>query len=145
MLTFVPFENTILDLFKGKHDFSTHDIKLYLTNVAPDAAAHKVKADLAEIATGNGYSGPLAITVDGVSQTDGTGELAVTLPEFVQATGGEMSAFRYIVLFNDSATNKPLIASWDYGESVTLKDQEKFNFAMTGSVILEGVINSEQV
>jgi hypothetical protein len=137
-LTFTPFENAILDVMKGKHDFATDSLKLYLTNTAPNAATMQNKVDLAEIATGNGYAGPLAVTTDSLSQTGGTASLAVTLPASISGTGGTIATFRYIVLFNDTDVNDALISYWDYGEAVNVKDGETFNFALSGANILTG-------
>lgn len=44
------------DLGLGVHNLDTGALKVYLTNAAPNAATHTVKADLAEIGAGNGYT-----------------------------------------------------------------------------------------
>ena len=40
------------------HNLSADQVEVYLSNAVPSASADAVKADLAEIATGNGYTGP---------------------------------------------------------------------------------------
>ncbi len=40
-----------------------------------------------------------------------------------------MTTFRYVALYNDTATNDELIAWWDYGADVTLANTETFNIA----------------
>lgn len=118
-LTYVKFQNFIEAVFEGKHNFATAQLRVYLSNAAPNAATNAVKADLAEITTGNGYAGSLAVTTTASSQTGGTYSLAVTLNSTVTATGS-IGPYRYIVLFNDTATNKDLIGYWDLGSAITL-------------------------
>lgn len=42
------------------------------------------------------------------------------------ASGGSIATFRYVVLYNDTATNDELIGWWDYGSAVTLASGETF-------------------
>ena len=118
-LTYVKFQSFIEAVFEKKHNFSSDVLKVYLTNATPSASANTVKADIAEIATGNGYAGSIAVTTTASSQTGGTYSLAVTLNSTITATGA-VGPYRYIVLFNDTATNKELIGYWDIGSALTL-------------------------
>jgi hypothetical protein len=109
-----------------------------LTNVAP-VAANAVKADLTDIAAGNGYTaGGAQATANAYSQTAGTAKLTATDVVFT-AAGGSFATFRYAVLYNDTATNKELIGWWDYGSAVTLTDGNTFTVdfdATTGVLTL---------
>lgn len=127
MASFNKFNQFVEDLAKGVHNLDTGAIKIYLSNATPDAAADAVKADLAEISTGNGYSGAVALTVD-TEQTSGTLAMANTGDQTITASGGSVGPFRYVVLFNDTPTSPadPLIGWWDYGSAVTLADGESF-------------------
>ena len=49
------------------------------------------------------------------------------------ASGGAVAAFRYIVVYNDTAANKELISFFDYGSSVTLLDTNQLNFDFDGT------------
>ena len=133
MSTFNQFNNTILAIAKGQINFEGDTFKIYLTNVAPNASTHSVKADLAEISAGNGYTaGGKVINVASVTQTGGVLSVAVDDPGFWEATGGPISAFRYVVMYDDTTTNDTLIGYWDYGSSISPKDQEKFTPNPTG-------------
>lgn len=114
-------------LVRGVHQFGTHVFRIYLSNTAPNAATHQVKADLAEIAGGNGYTAGGADVAATVSRSGGTTTVSGNAVTWT-ASGGSIGPFRYIVLYNDTPTNPadPLIAWWDYGSSITLADGESF-------------------
>jgi hypothetical protein len=40
------------------------------------------------------------------------------------ATGGAVGPFRYVAVYNDTATNDELVAWFDYGSAITLADGE---------------------
>ena len=101
------------------HNLGADTLKWMLTNTAP-SLSNAVKADITEIAAGNGYTaGGATVTVSSSAQSGGTYTLAVAACTFT-AAGGSFADFRYIVLYNDTATNKELIGYLDYGSSYTL-------------------------
>ena len=98
-----------------------------LTNSAP-TAANAVKADITEISAGNGYTaGGVSVGTITGSQTSGTFKFVGGTDPVVTASGA-VGPFRYVVLYNDTATSpaKPLIGWWDYGSAVTLASGETF-------------------
>ncbi|MEM4167842.1 MAG: hypothetical protein QXZ28_02860 [Candidatus Methanomethylicaceae archaeon] len=113
-------------LAKGVHNFSSHTIKIYLTNSTPDQANHSVKADLAGITEQNGYS-EATLTV-GVSRTNNVASITCSGDVQWTASGGSFGPFRYVVMYNDTPTTPadPLIAYWDYGQSITVQNGESF-------------------
>jgi len=139
MASYVKFEsfvehlaNKIIDIFG-----TTDTFNVYLSNAAPDVAADAVKADLAEISTGNGYTGPQD-TQNDATRSGGTVTMTgVSLT--ITASGGTVGAFRYVVLYDDTPSSPadPLMAYWDYGSAITLQDGEsfsiKFNNANVGA------------
>lgn len=96
--------------------------RLLLTNTAP-AASSAVKADLTEIAAGNGYTAGGATSAATVSTAAGVGKLALA-DVTITASGGSIGPFRYAVVYNDTPTSPadPLIGWYDYGAAVTLAD-----------------------
>lgn len=108
------------------HDLAADTLKVLLTNTAP-SLANAVKADLTEIAAGNGYSaGGTALTGVTFSQTGGTATLAFSSNLTFTASGGTMATFRYLELYNDTAANDELIGHLDYGTTVSLANGESF-------------------
>lgn len=107
------------------HNLGSDTLKFMLTNTAP-ILSNTVKTDITEIAAGNGYTaGGTAVTVTSSSQTGGTYTLVLAACVFT-ATGGTIGPFRYIVLYNDTATNDELIGYVDYGTAYTLPDGQPF-------------------
>jgi hypothetical protein len=119
MATPQKFAQFAKDIVDGKHAFNTHAFKVMLTNVAPPLTTAAVKADLTEIAAGNGYTaGGNTVTVT-TSTSAGVAKVTVADTTFA-ASGGAMATWRYAILYNDTTSGKPLIASIDYGASITL-------------------------
>jgi hypothetical protein len=128
MAAFNKFNIFVQDVGNAVHNFSSHSCKVLLTNTAP-TSANAVKADLTEIAAGNGYTaGGNVAALTSWSQTSGTAKLVLADPATWTASGGSVGPFRYAVLYNDTPTSpaKPLIGYWDYGSSITLASGETF-------------------
>ena len=134
MVAFNKFEDFVNQLCQGTHNLDgTDTLECYLTNAAPSASLDSVKADLAEIATGNGYAGPQDTTNTG-SETTGTFTVAGT--DIVITATGAVGPFQYVVLQNTTPTTPldPLIGWWDYGSTVTLASGETFTIDFGASI-----------
>ena len=126
MATYNKFQDFVEQLGKGVHQLHAagHVLECYLSNATPDAALDAVKADLAEISTGNGYTGPEDAQND-YTESTGTGTLTC-VDIVITASGGSIGPFRYVVFQNTTPTSPtdPLISWWDYGSAITLNDGE---------------------
>jgi len=131
---FVKFEQFPGDLGLGVHNLNTGTVNVYLSNTAPNVATMAVKADLAEISTGNGYTGPVDIQ-NTYSQSGGVGTM--TGVDVVITATGSVGPFRYAVLYNDTPTSPadPLIGYYDYGSSITMSNGETFTVDFGASVL----------
>lgn len=126
MASFTKFEIYSENLCEKVHNLDTDTLNIYLSNTAPTVSTNAVKSDLAEISTGNGYSGPQD-TQNATSRSGGT--TSVTGVDItITASGGSVGPFRYVVLYNDTPTSPadPLIGYWDYGSAITLADTQQF-------------------
>lgn len=133
MAAFNKFNQLVQDLAEKVHNLSADTLKVYASNTTPDAAADAIKADLAEISTGNGYAGPIDTQNTG-AEASGTYTLTGTKC-VITASGGTVGPFRYVVLYNDTPTSPvdPLIGWWDYGSALTLNDGETFSVKFNNS------------
>lgn len=135
MATATKFEVFSEDLAEGVHDLNADTLKIYLTNAAPSVSADAVKADLAEISTGNGYTG--AVDVQNATSRAGGTTSVTGVDVVITASGGSVGPFRYAVLMNDTPTSPadPLIQYWDYGSEITLADGESFTVDFGSSLL----------
>ena len=126
MASYNKFNDFSEQLVNGVHDFDANTFKVALSNSAP-TASNTVLADITQISGTNGYTTGGTATTIAVSETSGTTTVTGTQVVFT-ASGGSMGPFRYVVLYNDSATSPldALVAWWDYGSSITLADGETF-------------------
>lgn len=132
MSVFSKFNSFVEALAEKKHDLGSDVLKLMLTNSAP-IDSNTVKANLTEISAGNGYTaGGSAVTISASSQTSGLYKL-VGGDVTITASGGSIGPFRYVVLYNDTATNDELIGWWDYGSSITLLAGETITIDLDAS------------
>jgi hypothetical protein len=126
MAAFNKFNQYVADLGLELHNHASDVHKFMLVNVAP-VATNSVKADLTEIAAGNGYTaGGNTGAVTSWGQSSGTAKLVLADPATWTASGGSIGPFRYVVLYNDSSASDSLIGWWDYGSGVTLAATETF-------------------
>lgn len=127
MAVFNKFQKFVEDLGDGIHQLKAagHTLKVYLTNETPSASLDAVKADLAEIAGGNGYTAGGYDIQNDASQAGGVFTLTA-VDVTITASGGSVGPFQYAVLYNDTPTSPadPLIGWYDYGSSITLNDGE---------------------
>lgn len=125
MATFTFFHEFKRYLADGTMDLDTHTFRWMLSNVAPNAGTNTVRADITEIAPGNGYSatGQVADSVTWTETGSGTGVWRFTCADEVfTASGGDFAQARYLVLYNDTPTSPadPLVGFLDYGAAFTL-------------------------
>lgn len=139
MAAFNSYQNAILEMANGNHNFNGDTFKFALTNTAPNAATHTTLANISEIAAGNGYvAGGAAV---GVSATQSTGTLSVTPAGdvVITASGGSIGPFRYVVLYNDTSGDR-LVSYYDYGSSISLNDGETFTIDV-GATLFTGTLS----
>jgi hypothetical protein len=135
MATFNKFDSFVEALAEKVHNLGTDVLKVMLTNSAP-VAGNSVKANLTEISAGNGYTaGGSQATQVSSAQTGGLYKLV--LNDVVFTATGAIGPFRYVVLYNDTATNKELIGWYDYASSISLANGETFtvDFDPTNGVL----------
>lgn len=141
MASFVKYNQFIEDVAQKVHDlFGTagsgaDTLKVMLSNAAPNASTHVVRADVTELSTANGYtSGGASLTNVG-TRSGATLTVAGTDVVFT-ASGGSIGPFRYAIVYNDTPTSPadPLVGYWDYGSSITLADTETFTVDLGASI-----------
>lgn len=138
MATFNKYYCFVENLAEKVHNLGSDTLKVALTNTAPTVASDTVwNTTVAPApAAANGYSaGGNTITTTSSAQTTGTYKLVLADSVFT-ASGGSIGPFRYVILYNSTASNA-VIGYYDYGSSITLADTETFtvDFDATNGVL----------
>lgn len=137
MAAYNKFNAYVEHVSEKVHDLGADTLKIMLVNSPAPVATNSVKADLTEIAAGNGYTaGGTAVTITSSAQSGGTYSLVGNDVVFT-ASGGTIGALRYAVFYNDTPTSPadPLIGWWDYGSSITLQDTETFTVDFGANIL----------
>ena len=126
MATFNKYNCFVENLAEKVHNLQSDTLKVALTNTAPTSADTVWSLAVYPAPTAaNGYTaGGNSLTVSSSSQTAGTYKLVIADTVFTSTAGG-IGPFRYVVLYNSTASNA-VIGYYDYGSSITLADTETF-------------------
>lgn len=137
MASFNKFQSFVEHVAEGVHNLGSDTLRVYLTNATPSASADSIKTDLAEIATGSGYTGPSTVTITSSAQSGGTYSLVGNDLSPMVTASGNVAQFRYAVLYNDTPTSPldPLIGWWDYGSAVDLVNGDTFTVDFGASIL----------
>ena len=135
MAAFTKYNAFIDEISKGGHNLQTCVYKVALTNTAPVPASDTVwsAAVYPPPAAAGGYpTGGNTPTVTSATTSGGVFKLVLVDSVFT-ASGAGIGPFRYVILYNSSASNK-LIGSYDNGASVTLNAGDTFTVDFDGSL-----------
>ena len=118
MATYTKYQCFLKDFVDGKHDFTTATLKVALSSAAnaPSASADVKLADITTIAAPAVDNATLTTSSSGWA----AGAFKVVVADLTLTATGDVPAFRYVIIYNDTATNKELICYFDYGSEVTL-------------------------
>lgn len=126
MASFVKFQPFVENLAEKAFNLGSDTLKVALTNTAPvnTQGVFDPGTNHPPPAAANGYtSGGNSVTISSSSQSSGTYKLVLADTTFT-ASGGSIGPFRYVILYDDTASNDELIGYWDYGSSITLLTSE---------------------
>ena len=106
MATFNKYNCFVENLAEKVHNLQSDTLKVALTNTAPTSADTVWNTTVYPAPTAaNGYTaGGNSLTVASSSQTSGTYKLVINDSLFT-ATAGGIGPFRYVVLYNSTASN----------------------------------------
>jgi hypothetical protein len=137
MATFNKLGGFVEHLAEKVHNLGSDQLVVALTNTAPGsestpptgATGTNILANLTQISYTNLSS--RNITTSSSAQSGGTYKLVLT--DLVLTASGSVGPFRYVYIYNDTATNDELIGYYDYGSSITLQNGETFTVDFDGS------------
>ena len=131
MATFNKFNSFVEALAEKSHNLGSDTLTVALCAAAnAPVATNTVLANLTQISYTN--CSTRAITTSTSAQSSGTYKLVLT-DLVLTASGGTVGPFRYVVIYNDTATNDELIGWYDYGSDITLASGETLTIDFDGT------------
>lgn len=131
MATFNKFNSFVEALAEKVHNLGSDQLVAALCAAANAPVATNTQlSNLTEASYTNCSS--RNITTSASAQSSGTYKLTLT-DLVLTASGGSVGPFRYVVLYNDTATNNELIGWYDYGSDLTLASGETLTIDFDGS------------
>lgn len=131
MATFNKFNSFVEALAEGAHNLGADTLTIALTNTAP-VATNTVLTNITEIS----YTALSSRVLTSVTSSQTSGTYTLDAADLVLTASGTVPTFRYVVLYNDTATNDELIGYYDYGSAVDLLNGETFTITFDASGIL---------
>lgn len=128
MASFNKINSFVEFLAEKRINLGSDQLVIALTNTAHTSTWDEL-ADLTQIDYTNLSS--RNITTSASSQTSGTYKLV--LNDLVLTASGAVGPFRYIYIYDDTATNDDLIGYYDYGSSISLASGDTFTINFDGS------------
>lgn len=136
MATYIKYDIFASDLCGKVHDLlgttpgtDCDSVRVALSNTAGDIAVTKtLLSTCTQIASGNGYTtGGLPTTLGLNSGAAASGTFTLTgTKQMWTSSGAGMAQFQYVILYNQTVANGPLISAWNYGSPLTLAVGETF-------------------
>lgn len=131
MASFNKFNSFVEAVAEKAHNLGSDQLVVALCAAANAPVATNTQlSDLTEIAYTNLSS--RNITTSASAQSSGTYKLTLT-DLVLTASGGSVATFRYVVIYNDTATNDLLIGWYDYGSNLTLANGETLTIDFDGT------------
>ena len=131
MASYNKFNSFVEAMAEKAHNLGSDTLTVALCAAAnAPVAGNTVLANLTQISYTNLSS--RVLTVSASSQSSGTYKLVIS-DLVLTASGGSVGPFRYVVIYNDTATNDELIAWFDYGSDLTLADGETLTLDFDGT------------
>jgi hypothetical protein len=133
MAAFTKFNSFVEALAEKAHNLGSDQLTIALSTVQPTASSNSILANITESSYTNLTT--RNVTTSTSAQTSGTYKLVCN--DLVLSASGTVAPFRYVVLYNNTATNDELIGYWDYGSTVNLASTETFtiDFDQTNGVL----------
>ena len=142
MVAFTKINDFTLDLGSKVHNLGADSLQLALSNTAPASEASNPTADgngvvanVTQVAYTNVSGGQP--TLASVTWTLSAGVATLdAADEIILASGGAVPTFRYVYLFNNTATADEVIGLWDAGAAIDLADGAQTTVTFSAAGIL---------
>lgn len=131
MASLTKINSFVAGLANKVFNLGTDQLKIALTDTAHNVGwtqlSQLTQVSYAGLTTG---TNPLVTTT---SSTQTLGVYKLVVQSTTVTANAAVGPFRYIYLFDDTATNKDLICYYDYGSEVTMANTDTFTFTFDGT------------
>jgi hypothetical protein len=136
MATFNKFNSFVEALAEKVHNLGSDTLTVALSNTLP-VNTNTQLSNITQISYTNIQNGTTTgRNLAGVTSAQTTGTYKLDANDLVLTATGTVPTFRYVVLYNDTATNDELIGWYDYGATVDLLNGETFTITWDAAGIL---------
>ena len=136
MATFNKFNSFVEALAEKTHNLGSDTLTVALTNTLP-VNTNTQLSNITEISYTNIQNGTTTgRDLTGVTSAQTSGTYKLDANDLVLTATGTVPTFRYVVLYNNTATNDELIGWYDYGGTVDLLNGETFTVTWDAAGIL---------
>jgi hypothetical protein len=136
MATFNKFHSFVEALAEKTHNLGSDTLTVALSNTLP-VNTNTQLSNITQIAYTNIQNGTTTgRNLAGVTSAQTSGTYKLDANDLVLTATGTVPTFRYVVLYNDTATNDELIGWYDYGATVDLLNGETFTITWDAAGIL---------
>lgn len=130
MASFTKFNSFVEAVAEKVHNLGSDQLVVALCNAAnAPVAGNSQLSNLTQIS----YTNLSSRNVTTASSAQSGGTYKLTCNDLVLTASGTVAAFRYVVLYNATATNGELIGFYDYGSDLTLLNGETFTIDFDGT------------
>jgi hypothetical protein len=136
MATFNKFNSFVEALAEKVHNLGSDTLTVALTNTLP-VNTNTQLSNITQIAYTNIQNGTTTgRDLTGVTSAQTSGSYKLDANDLVLTATGTVPTFRYVVLYNNTATNDELVGWYDYGAAVDLLNGETFTITWDAAGIL---------
>ena len=128
MAAYNKFQPFVENLAEKVFNLGTDQLTIALTNTLPSSSAGTL-ASITQIS----YTNLSSRNITTVSSVQSGGTYKLTLQDLILTASGSVGPFRYVVIYDDTATNDELIAWADYGSSITMTSGDAFTIDFDGT------------
>ena len=120
MAVFNKFQAWVDYLAEGVNA-SSDQFVIALSNSAP-VATNSILSDITQIS----YTNLSTRNITTASSSQTTGTYSLVFNDLTLTASGAVATFQYVIVYDDTVANDPLVCWFDYGSTVTMANTETF-------------------
>lgn len=128
MATYNKFNAFVADISNKVHNLGADQLKIALSDSVP-VATNTVLANITEISYTNLSTRNITLT----SSSQSSGLYKLIIADLILTASGTVPQFRYIIVYNSTASGGPLIAWYDYGSELNLTNSDTLTLDFDGT------------